>query len=100
MLPHPTHTSSCRLLSVWFISILGSLSSWYALIRLGVWISVEVSMWSFALLGGSVVLIALLAAYVPTIYIRKTNKLLATLEQIAANTAESSQHPARRAGVA
>ena len=57
-------------------------------------------MWSFALLGGCVVVIALLAAYVPTIYIRKTNKLIATLEQIADNTAESSHHPARRAGVA
>ena len=33
-------------------------------------------MWSFALFGGCIVLIALLAVYVPTIYIRKTNKLL------------------------
>ena len=57
-------------------------------------------MWSFAVLGGCVVVIALLAAYVPTIYIRKTNKLLRVLEQIAANTAEPSQQPARRAGVA
>ncbi|MGA3128488.1 MAG: hypothetical protein ABSD13_17435 [Candidatus Korobacteraceae bacterium] len=30
--------------------------------------------------------IALLAIYVPTIYIRKTNKMIALLEQIAANT--------------
>jgi hypothetical protein len=52
-------------------------------------------MWSFAVLGGCVVLIALLAAYVPTIYIRKTNKLLNVLEQIAANTGEPPQHPAR-----
>ncbi len=42
--------------------------------------------WSFALLGTCVVLVALLAAYVPTIYIRKTNKVIALLEQIAANT--------------
>jgi len=43
-------------------------------------------MWSFALLGGCVVAVALLAIYVPTIYIRKTNKVLRILEQIAANT--------------
>jgi hypothetical protein len=55
-------------------------------------------MWSLAVIGGCVVLIALLAAYVPTIYIRKTNKILKALEQIAANTAEPPQHPARRAG--
>jgi ABC-type antimicrobial peptide transport system permease subunit len=42
--------------------------------------------WSFVLLGACVVLVALLAAYVPTIYIRKTNKVIALLEQIAANT--------------
>ena len=96
-----TGPSPLRLLSVWLLCILGSLSSWYGVIRLGVWIFSEVCMWSFALLGGCVVLIALLAAYVPTIYIRKTNKLIATLEQIAANTAEPAQHhPARRAGVA
>jgi hypothetical protein len=46
-------------------------------------------MWSLALVGGSVVLIALLAVYVPTIYIRKTNRLLETLERIAANTQAS-----------
>ena len=57
-------------------------------------------MWSFAVLGGCVVVIALLAAYVPTIYIRKTNKLLRVPEQIAANTTEPSQQLARRAGVA
>ena len=54
-------------------------------------------MWSFAVLGGCVVVIALLAAYVPTIYIRKTNKLLKALEQIAANTQQSREHiPAPR----
>ena len=46
-------------------------------------------MWSFAAVGACVVLIALLAVYVPTIYIRKTNKLLGVLEQIAANTQAS-----------
>ena len=34
----------------------------------------------------SIVVVALLAIYVPTIYIRKTNKLLAILEKIEANT--------------
>ena len=34
----------------------------------------------------SVVIVALLAIYVPTIYIRKTNKLMAILEKIEANT--------------
>jgi hypothetical protein len=34
----------------------------------------------------SLVLIALVAVYVPTIYIRKTNKLMKTLERIEANT--------------
>jgi len=33
-----------------------------------------------------VVIVALLAIYVPTIYIRKTNKLMAILEKIEANT--------------
>ena len=42
--------------------------------------------WSLALLVVSVLLIALLALYVPTVYIRKTNKMLKLLEQIAANT--------------
>jgi len=42
--------------------------------------------WSVGLLGVSVVLIALLAIYFPTIYIRKTNKVLALLEKIEANT--------------
>ena len=44
------------------------------------------SLWPFSLIGGWVVLITLLAIYVPTIYIRKTNKILKLLEQIEANT--------------
>ncbi len=43
-------------------------------------------MWPVALLSACAVLVALLAAYVPTIYIRKTNKVLKLLEQIEANT--------------
>jgi hypothetical protein len=43
-------------------------------------------MWSFAMTGGAVILVALLAAYVPTIHIRKTNKMLRVLEQIASST--------------
>ena len=43
-------------------------------------------MWVFALPVACLILIGLLALYVPTIYIRKTNKLLALLEQIEANT--------------
>ena len=46
-------------------------------------------MWSLALIGGCIVMITLLAIYVPTIYIRKTNRLLEVLEQIAANTQAS-----------
>jgi hypothetical protein len=42
--------------------------------------------WPLALVGACVVLVALLTAYLPTIYIRKTNKVIALLEQIAANT--------------
>jgi hypothetical protein len=38
------------------------------------------------MLGGALVVVALLAIYVPTIYIRKTNKLIALLERIEANT--------------
>jgi hypothetical protein len=37
--------------------------------------------WSFAMVGACVVFVALLTAYVPTIYIRKTNKVIALLEQ-------------------
>jgi len=43
-------------------------------------------MWSMALVGACVILIALMAVYVPTVYIRKTNKVLKLLEQIEANT--------------
>lgn len=43
-------------------------------------------MWHVSVLSACVVLIALLAAYVPTIYIRKTNKVLKLLGQIEANT--------------
>jgi hypothetical protein len=42
--------------------------------------------WSFAVTVAATVLIALLAIYVPTIYIRKTNKIINLLEQIQANT--------------
>ena len=42
--------------------------------------------WSFALAVACTALIALLAIYVPTIYIRKTNKIINLLEQIQANT--------------
>ena len=37
-------------------------------------------------IGTGVIVIACLAIYVPTIYIRKTNKMIQLLEQIAANT--------------
>ncbi|HEY5176947.1 MAG TPA: hypothetical protein VII95_15420 [Terriglobales bacterium] len=43
-------------------------------------------MWAFAVPIVCLILIALLAIYVPTIYIRKTNKMIHILEQIAANT--------------
>jgi hypothetical protein len=43
-------------------------------------------MWPVGLLGGCAVLIALMSAYAPLIYIRKTNKVLKVLEQIEANT--------------
>ena len=42
--------------------------------------------WSLALVGGGIIVVALLAIYVPTIYIRKTNKLVVLLEKIEANT--------------
>ena len=42
--------------------------------------------WSMALLGGALVVIALQAIYVPTVYIRKTNKVIHLLEKIEANT--------------
>jgi len=41
---------------------------------------------SATVIFSSFVLVALLAVYVPTIYIRKTNKLMKTLEKIEANT--------------
>ena len=37
-------------------------------------------------LFASIVVIALVAIYVPTIYIRKTNKMMKLLEKIEANT--------------
>jgi hypothetical protein len=42
--------------------------------------------WPVAIVGGGLVLVALLAVYVPTIYIRKTNKIIGLLERIEANT--------------
>jgi hypothetical protein len=42
--------------------------------------------WSLAMVVGCLIVIALLAIYVPTIYIRKTDKLLAVLDKIEANT--------------
>ena len=42
--------------------------------------------WTFALPVACLTLIALIAVYFPTLYIRKTNKMLSLLEQIAANT--------------
>ena len=41
--------------------------------------------WTLALPGACLVFLALMAAYIPTIYIRKTNKVIKLLEQIAAN---------------
>jgi hypothetical protein len=41
--------------------------------------------WPIMLLGASVLAIALMSLYVPTVYIRKTNKIIALLEQIAEN---------------
>ncbi|MDR3748760.1 MAG: hypothetical protein P4M04_11485 [Acidobacteriota bacterium] len=41
--------------------------------------------WATFVPGASLIIIALLALYVPTIYIRKTNKVIHLLEQIAAN---------------
>jgi len=42
--------------------------------------------WSVTMLAAGVIVVALLAIYVPTIYIRKTNKLINLLEKIEANT--------------
>jgi hypothetical protein len=41
---------------------------------------------SILVLAASLIVIALLAIYVPTVYIRKTNKMIHLLEQIAAKT--------------
>ena len=43
-------------------------------------------MWAVALPVICLMLIALMAVYVPTIYIRKTNRVIHLLEQIEANT--------------
>jgi hypothetical protein len=45
-------------------------------------------MWPLTLLGICVVWITLLGVYVPTVYIRKTNKVLKLLDEIAANTSK------------
>lgn len=45
--------------------------------------------WSLAIIGGGLIAVALLAVYVPTVYIRKTNKLLEVLNRIEANTHKS-----------
>jgi hypothetical protein len=45
--------------------------------------------WTLALPGACLVFLALMMAYLPTIYIRKTNRLIKLLEQIEANTRTS-----------
>jgi hypothetical protein len=42
--------------------------------------------WPIFVLGICVIVVALLAIYVPTVYIRKTNVMVHLLEQISANT--------------
>ena len=42
--------------------------------------------WPIFVLGIFVIVVALLAIYVPTVYIRKTNVMVHLLEQISANT--------------
>ena len=42
--------------------------------------------WEITLLGSSAVVVALMSIYFPSVYIRKTNKMIALLEQIAAGT--------------
>jgi hypothetical protein len=42
--------------------------------------------WPSFVVGACLIAIALLAIYVPTVYIRKTNVMIHLLEQIAANT--------------
>jgi hypothetical protein len=41
--------------------------------------------WQITLLGASAVIVALMSIYLPSVYIRKTNKVIALLEQIAGN---------------
>jgi hypothetical protein len=41
--------------------------------------------WQITLLGASALVVALMSIYLPSIYIRKTNKVIALLEQIAGN---------------
>jgi hypothetical protein len=41
--------------------------------------------WQITLLGACAVVVALISLYFPTVYIRKTNKVIALLEQIAGN---------------
>jgi hypothetical protein len=45
---------------------------------------------NLTLLLAGIAMIALLAAYVPTVYIRKTNRIIALLEKIEANTKAAS----------
>jgi hypothetical protein len=42
--------------------------------------------WPSLVLGSCVIVVALVALYVPTIYIRKTNVMIHLLEEIAANS--------------
>jgi len=39
--------------------------------------------WEITLLGASAVVVALMSIYFPSVYIRKTNKMIALLEKIA-----------------
>jgi predicted lysophospholipase L1 biosynthesis ABC-type transport system permease subunit len=48
-------------------------------------------MWPIALPIASILLITLLFLYVPTVYIRKTNKLIQLLEKIEANTRKENK---------
>ena len=41
--------------------------------------------WQITLLGASALVVALMSICLPSIYIRKTNKVIALLEQIAGN---------------
>jgi hypothetical protein len=42
--------------------------------------------WQITLLGACAVVVALMSIYFPSVYIRKTNKVIALLEQIAGGT--------------